>query len=853
MRGVLKDITERKLADLRLRESAESLKEAQAIGGLGSYVIDVATTLWTSSELMDDIFGIDADYRHTLAGWTALLHPDERDGVNRYFAEVVLGQGKNFDREYRIVRQIDHEERWIHGLGRLEFDAQGQPIKVHGIVQDITARKRVELELRESEERYRYTFEQAAVGIVHCSFEGRFLRCNSRFADIVGYSAAELMSMTFQEITPPEDLDESESVLRRVVNGVAGATTWEKRYLRKDGGLTWVKLTVSPQCDAAGRALYSIGLVEDINARKNAELSLSAVQDALQHSEERYRTAFQTSLDAININRLEDGAYIDCNKAFLDVVGFSRDEVIGRNSLELGIWADVQIRQKLVDILRSHGSCRDLEAQFRKKNGELFWGLTSASMIEIEGLACVLSITRDISRAKAAEVEIRTLAFYDSLTGLSNRRLLLELLRQALAVSNRTGRMRALLFLDLDQFKTLNDTLGHQIGDLLLQETAWRLKTCVRDTDTVGRLGGDEFVLMLEDLSELPEEAAAQAKMVGEKIIAVISQPYLLDGHKCSSSASIGISIFGDRPQSPNEVLQQADIAMYQAKASGRGTLRFFAPALQAAVNARAAMEQDLRLGLQAGQFVLYYQPQVDRKRLVGAEALIRWNHPSRKMIPPGEFIPLAEETGLILPLGKWVLEAACEQIAAWANHRQSAQLSIAVNISARQFHQPDFVQQVLAALGRAGANPANLRLELTESILIENVQDVIDKMKQLKSHGLRFSLDDFGTGYSSLAYLNKLPLDQVKIDRSFVRDILTEESSAAIAQTIISLSRAMGLPVIAEGVETEEQRECLDRMGCHAFQGFLFGRPLPLEEFQDAWLSLNFLGTAKGPGLKAK
>jgi EAL domain-containing protein (putative c-di-GMP-specific phosphodiesterase class I) len=343
---------------------------------------------------------------------------------------------------------------------------------------------------------------------------------------------------------------------------------------------------------------------------------------------------------------------------------------------------------------------------------------------------------------------------------------------------------------------------------------------------------------MLEDLSEVPEEAAAQAKAVGEKILFTIAQPYMLAGRVCRSGASIGICLFGDRRENSSELLQQADIAMYQAKAAGRNTMRFFAPALQAAVNTRATLEEELRQGIRNSQFVLYYQPQIDRNRLIGAEALIRWNHPVRSILPPGDFISLAEETGLILPIGKWVLDAACAQIAMWTARKQTAHLSISVNISARQFRQPDFVAEVLMALNSSGANPRNLKLELTESMLVENVEDVIDKMTELKLHGLRFSLDDFGTGYSSLAYLKRLPLDQLKIDRSFVRDILVDESSAAIAQTIVSLSRAMGLPVIAEGVETEAQREFLIRIGCHAFQGFLFSQPLPLKEFEDHWLT---------------
>lgn len=576
----------------------------------------------------------------------------------------------------------------------------------------------------------------------------------------------------------------------------------------------------------------------DITEQKAAESALKEAGEAVRMSEERYRTVFETCQDAVLISHLADGKYVDFNQAFLDMIGYEREEVMGRNSVELSIWLDPHDRKQMIEILGQNSTFRSMEIKLRRKCGEVFWGQMSASQIEIDGVACILSTMRDISTAKAAEDEIRNLAFYDTLTGLPNRRLLLERLRKYVTSTNRSGHMRALLFVDLDNFKTLNDTLGHQTGDLLLQEVAHRLSACVRDTDSVGRLGGDEFVVMLEGLSESPEDAAAQAKAVGEKILATIAQPYLLDGRKCRSSASIGISVFGDRREDSNEVLQQADIAMYQAKTAGRNTLRFFAPSLQAAVNTSAALEEDLRQAIRNGEFLLYYQPQIDRKRLVGAEALIRWKHPLRGLLLPGEFIPMAEEKGMILPVGKWVLEAACMQIAAWADRKASAHLSIAVNISARQFRQPDFIDQVLAALDRAGANPRKLRLELTESMLIEDVEEVIEKMTDLKLHGLRFSLDDFGTGYSSLAYLKRLPLDQLKIDRSFIRDILADESSAAIAQTIVSLSRAMGLPVMAEGVETEEQREFLARIGCHAFQGFLFSRPLPVGDFEEQWLS---------------
>jgi diguanylate cyclase (GGDEF)-like protein len=439
---------------------------------------------------------------------------------------------------------------------------------------------------------------------------------------------------------------------------------------------------------------------------------------------------------------------------------------------------------------------------------------------------------RELQQLKAAHDEITNLAFFDPLTGLPNRRLLLDRLRQTLAASIRSNRKRALLFVDLDDFKTLNDTLGHHIGDLLLQEVARRIIASIRETDTVARLGGDEFVVLLQDLSETPEDAAAQAKHVAEKILSTLHQPYLLDGRECRSSSSIGITVFGNPQDSTNEVLQQADIAMYQAKAAGRNTLHFFAPALQAAVNARAEMEEDLRQSIRTNDFHLYYQAQVDRGVLIGVEALVRWKHPRRGLLPPDDFIPLAEQTGLILTLGDWVLETACKQIAAWAVEG-TAHLTVAVNISARQLLNPDFVQNVLTTLARTGANPHNLKLELTESMFVQDLEDVIAKMTVLKSHGVRFSLDDFGMGYSSLAYLRRLPLDQLKIDQEFVRDILVDASSGAIAQSIISLSKAMGLSVIAEGVETEGQRDFLARLGCHSFQGFLFSGPLPLEEFQ--------------------
>ena len=469
-----------------------------------------------------------------------------------------------------------------------------------------------------------------------------------------------------------------------------------------------------------------------------------------------------------------------------------------------------------------------------------FFGICGLVPVLVAGAVVRLRIRsgrrreRELQQLKAAHDEITNLAFFDPLTGLPNRRLLLDRLRQTLAASIRSKRKRALLFVDLDDFKTLNDTLGHHIGDLLLQEVARRIVASIRETDTVARLGGDEFVVLLQDLSELPEDAAAQAKSVAEKILATLHEPCMLDGRECQSSSSIGITVFGNPQDNTNEVLQQADIAMYQAKAAGRNTLHFFAPALQAAVNARAAMEEDLRQAIKTRDFRLYYQAQVDGDVVDwgGGAAALEASRSAAICRPTSSF-RLAEQTGLILTLGDWVLETACKQIAAWAAQKNTAHLTVAVNISARQLLNPDFVQNVLTTLQRTGADPQKLKLELTESMFVDDLEDVVAKMTELKAHGLRFALDDFGMGYSSLAYLRRLPLDQLKIDQEFVREIVVDTSSAAIAQSIISLSKAMGLSVIAEGVETEGQREFLARLGCHSFQGFLVSGPVPLEEFE--------------------
>jgi len=523
------------------------------------------------------------------------------------------------------------------------------------------------------------------------------------------------------------------------------------------------------------------------------------------------------------------------NHSFTKITGYTEEEVIGQTLGMHGLQQrDVNLYTSIWEGIEDADVSKDEFNNYRKSGEAYPEQLVITKVKDSNGITTnyVASMT-DITTSKAAAEEIQSLAFYDPLTKLPNRRLLIDRLKHALATSARSGRDGALLFLDLDHFKTLNDSLGHDVGDLLLQQVAERLATCVREGDTVARLGGDEYLVMLEELSEHAIEAAAQVELIGEKILAALNQPYHLASYVYQSTASLGIALFSNHDQSLEELLKHADIAMYQAKKAGRNTMRFFDPQMQKTIHARVTLERELRTALELNQFQLYYQIQVDHLgNPLGAEALIRWCHPERGLISPLHFIPLAEETGLILPIGKWVLDTACAQLKAWQRNVLTCDLTLSINISAKQFRQESFVEQVRTAVQRYAINPDLLKLELTESILLESIENTIAVMNALNGIGIRFSLDDFGTGYSSLQYLKRLPLYQLKIDQSFVRDIVVDSSDKAIVQTIIAMAKTMELEVIAEGVETEEQRQILRSKGCMKYQGYLFGKPTSIEEF---------------------
>lgn len=649
---------------------------------------------------------------------------------------------------------------------------------------------------------------------------------------IFGYATGEMHGLPSRSLYLSEDQCTSVNQQADAAFAAAGVYEQELRLKHSSGSWFWARMrgcALDPGTAQAG----SIWMVDDITERHRAadQLRLAA-------------TVFENTADGVLITDRHQ-AIVAVNSSFQRITGYSAAEVMGRTPALLksgrqgpefysAMWRNIDQQHQW------HG-----EIWNRRKNGEVYpEHLAITAVFDAAGeLDHYVGVFSDITSSKAAEDEITHLAFYDPLTQLPNRRLMLDQLAQALTSSAHLRHHGALMLIDIDNFKTLNDTLGHDVGDQLLVNVAARLQACMREGDTVARLGGDEFVVILEHL-DAAGMAALQAESVAQKILAQLSQPYLLDltlsgdplgkrSHHCTSS--LGIALFHDHPVTVDELMKRADTAMYQAKAAGRNTLRFFDPEMQAVATARAAMEVDLRRALVEKQFLLHYQAQVDADgRVIGAEVLLRWQHPQRGLVPPFEFIGLAEETGLILPLGQWVLASACDQLAAWAAQPAMAQLALAVNVSARQFRDENFVQQVLSTLEQAEANPHRLKLELTESLLVHDVEDIIEKMTALKQQGVGFALDDFGTGYSSLSYLKRLPLDQLKIDQSFVRDVLTDANDAAIARTIVALGQILGLTVIAEGVETAAQRDFLADHGCLAYQGYFFNRPMALAQFED-------------------
>lgn len=612
----------------------------------------------------------------------------------------------------------------------------------------------------------------------------------------------------------------------------------QRRITKPLTDLTGTMRKIQQGADLSGRAL--VGTDDEIG---DLAKSFNYLMVELQHRDNEKnaaRSRFEAVLKAVPDLMFEldrEGRYLNVWGARADFLMAPARELVGRQvqtKLPRTAAKEVLVAMSEADESsngHSFGRCIMLPLP----QGERWFELSVAKyQVRLDHEITYVVLSRDITERRHAEEEIRQLAFYDVLTHLPNRRLLMERLHNALAISTRTQVLGAVLFLDMDRFKAINDTLGHDHGDLLLVDVAKRIQSCVREVDTIARVGGDEFVVVLEQLGIDSDQAARNALQVAEKVRVALAAPYQLNAHERYSSPSIGVCMYQGNGVAAEDLIKNADVAMYQAKDDGRNLVRFFDLAMQSAVEARAQIDTDLRHSVQDQQLLLYYQVQVDQQhRPCGAEALVRWLHPRRGMVPPGEFIGIAEESHLIIDIGNWVLEAACKQLSLWAGQAHTQALTIAVNVSARQFKQPQFVDLVTDSLQRHAVEPKRLKIELTESVILNDVTTVISKMQALRSLGVILSLDDFGTGYSSLSYLKRLPLDQIKIDQSFVHDVETDESDAVMIRSIIDLAANFKLDVIAEGVETLEQLNFLKQNGCFAFQGYYFSKPVPINEFE--------------------
>lgn len=749
--------------------------------------------------------------------------------LRRWFSQPLIDLQK-------LVRRISQKDLStpVAIAGRGELAELATAINGMQADLDLAAKEREKYldNLRESEQGLAITLQSIGDGVIATCAAGRITRMNTSAERLTGWTLDAALGRPLSDVLNIINADTREKMINPaqqvMESGEAVGLSNNTVLLTRDGRELQIEELASAIRNADGQIVGVVLIFRDVTDDYHMRRDLAHTTEMLERTGEMAKVGgWELDLKTNQAIWTKEIYRIHEADPSLDP-----SAALGLRDLDP---ESQQLAQRDLEAAINYGTPWDRETPMTTWTGRHLWIRSQGYAICDAGKPIKLIGTiQDITERKQAESEIENLAFYDPLTGLPNRRRLLDRLAHVLNNALRHQQYGALLFIDLDNFKTLNDTQGHDQGDKLLKIVAERLSASIRKGDTLARLGGDEFVVLLEALSTDAMMAAAEAQVVAEKIIVELGRPYTIDEKLHRSTPSIGITLFGDVEEPIEEPLKRADLAMYQAKTAGRNTWCFYDPKVQEAIAARSKLEIDLRSAIAEQQLVLYYQPQISSKNTIaGVEALVRWRHPQRGMVSPAEFIPLAEETDLILPVGRWVLDTACAQLASWAADPERAHLSIAVNVSSRQFHQVDFVDQVLAAIAATNANPQRLKLELTESLLVSNIEDVVTKMYLLKQSGVGFSLDDFGTGYSSLSYLKRLPLDQLKIDQSFVRDILIDPNDASIAKTIIDLAKSLGLNVIAEGVETQAQRNFLEVLGCPAYQGYLFSRPLPIDELE--------------------
>ncbi|MGN8278279.1 EAL domain-containing protein [Pseudomonas sp. SMV71] len=822
------DTTERKQAEQALKDSQERLDLALDSAQLGTWDWHIPSGMLYGSARAAQLHGLEPKpFHESFDAFFDGVPTEERNNMRNAYRSLREGPAGNYQLTYR-VQLPDGSSRYLESRARLYRNDDGSPLRMAGTLLDITDQVEREQSLAASEEKFATLFHVSPdpICVTHQD-SGRFIEINSSFSQTFGWDASDVIGRSADEIglwdAPGSSLQRIERVIReQSLNNVAIVVH------HKDGQpLTCV---ISSRQINVNNQPCIVTTLRDITQQQRSEAALKA-------SEEKFAKAFHSSPDAITITERDSGRYLEVNDGFCRLTGYRADEVIGHTVYEVGIWAEDKQRTALLAELQLKGRVHHQEMLGRNKRGEILTVEVSVEPITLNETPCLLLTARDVSLLRNAEAQIRHLAYHDPLTNLPNRALLMDRLSQQIALLKRHNLRGALLFLDLDHFKHINDSLGHPVGDTVLKIITARLEASVRLEDTVARLGGDEFVVLLSGLEGSRAVVSEQVQNLADTLRELLSEPMSLDGQRLQVTPSIGMALIPDHGSTPADLLKRADIALYRAKDSGRNTSQMFHATMQKAASERLRMETDLRQALARGEFSLHFQPQVDARtnRIIGAEALVRWHHPELGAQSPNEFIKVLEDSGLILEVGTWILDEACDgfkQLIA-KGKVDPRQFSLCVNISPRQFRQSDFVERIENSLATHGLPCSMLKLEVTEGIVIQNLDDTIGKMRRLKKLGVSFAMDDFGTGYSSLTYLKRLPVDTLKIDQSFVRDATTDPNDAEIIRAIVAMARSLNLEMIAEGVETLEQLHFLQGLDCHLYQGYLHSRPLPLEAFE--------------------
>lgn len=822
------DTSERKNAEQALKDSQERLDLALDSAQLGTWDWHIPSGMLYGSARAAQLHGLEPQAFHEpFDAFFEGVPDEERDSMRQAYRSLREGPAGNYQMTYRVQLESG-ASRYLESRARLYRDADGHPLRMAGTLLDITEQVEREQRLTASEEKFASLFQASPDPIcVTLQENGQFIEINPSFSQTFGWLADEIRDRRADEIgfwgdTANRLLRIQEVIRNQALNNVAVIV-----HHKNGQALTCV---ISSRQIVVENQPCIVTTLRDITQQQRAEAALKA-------SEEKFAKAFHSSPDAITISERDSGRYLEVNDGFCRLTGYHAAEVVGRTVYELGVWADESQRTALLGELRERGRVTHREMIGRNKRGDTLTVEVSVEPITLNETACLLLTARDVSLLKNAQAQIRHLAYHDPLTNLPNRALLMDRLSQQISLLKRHNLRGALLFLDLDHFKHINDSLGHPVGDTVLKIITARLEASVRIEDTVARLGGDEFVVLLSGLEGSRAEVTQQVRELADTLRELLAEPMFLDGQRLQVTPSIGVALIPDHGSTPADLLKRADIALYRAKDSGRNVTQMFHSTMQKAASKRLRMENDLRQALARGEFALHFQPQIDARdnRIVGAEALVRWTHPELGAQSPAEFIKVLEDSGLIIEVGTWILDEACRTFGELLQEGliDAKLFSLCVNISPRQFRQSDFVERVERSLHTHCVPSTLLKLEITEGIVIQNLEDTISKMRRLKKLGVGFAMDDFGTGYSSLTYLKRLPVDALKIDQSFVRDATFDPNDAEIIRAIVAMARSLGLAVIAEGVELPEQLEFLEGLGCHLYQGYLYSRPVPITEFK--------------------